>query len=422
MKSILSVLIALVILTQINAQEAENDSLKLIPFQLSFIPPVSSNGMENVKCNNQFSINVFAGYAGGLQGVEMGGFANILKNDMKGVQMSGFANVVGGTAKGTMMSGFTNVVGKDFKGLQMAGFVNIIKDSSEAGQFAGFANVGGGSFRGIQGAGFANVNHGDVYGVQSSGFANVSDGSLQGVQLTGFNNTVKNAVDGIQVAGFSNITASDVKGAQFAGFANISGGDVSGFQLSGFINVAKKLRGAQIGFINYCDSVSSGTPFGFLSIVKHGYHAFELYSNETFYGGMQLKTGTNIFYNILSVAARPTPQEFYWSWGYGVGTQINLGEKSRLNLDLTANHINEGVAWTDHLNLLNKFNLTYSYQIAKHFTIYGGPSFNGLLVNKNTNTDFSSDAIIYSGWKVYDKMHQGTRIVLYPGWQIGMRF
>jgi hypothetical protein len=422
MKYLISILFSIHFFGNTIAQNVASDSSNIIPFQFSFFPPLSTNGYLNQNSVNNISINLIAGYSGGLEGFEAGGFANVIKNDMNGIQMAGFANVVASRAKGSMFSGFTNIVGKDFKGLQMAGFTNVVNDSLEGAQFAGFCNINGNKGKGLQSAGFLNVNNGSFQGYQASGFSNTVNGEFKGLQLAGFNNTVKGNSESMQIAGFSNVNSGDFKGMQWAGFANINSGNVSGFQLSSFINVAKELNGVQLGFINYCDSVKSGTPFGFLSIVKHGYHKFEVYSNETFYGGFQFKTGTNTFYNILSIAARPEREIFYWSWGYGIGTEMKLSNRSRLNLDLTAHHINEGSSWTNHVNLLNKFNLNYGYEFAKHLTLYGGPTFNVLVVNKNTNTDFSNDQTIAPTWSFYDEMHQNTRIIMFTGFQVGLRF
>lgn len=370
--------------------QAQNDSTSTIPVQFSIFPPLSTNGIENANSTNLFSINLFAGYAGGLDGFEAGGFANVIKKNMRGIQLSGFANVVGGQAQGSMFSGFVNVVGKEFTGLQLAGFSNVVSDSVLAAQFSGFCNVNAKSGKGMQSAGFLNLSNGNYTGYQSAGFCNIING--------------------------------DSKGMQIAGFANVTSGNLKGMQISGFINVARELQGLQLGFINYCDSVQGGTPFGFLSIVKHGYHKMEIYSNETFYAGAQFKTGTNLFYNIFSISTRPERDNFYWAYGYGFGTEFKLSNRSRLNLDFTAHHVSEGQKWANYLNLLNKLNLNYAYEFAPHFTLFGGPNLNVLLVNKYANQDFSNDQTIAPSFNFYDEMHQNTRVIIYPGFHAGLRF
>jgi len=404
----------------LSAQASADSCFKTLPFQLSFFPPLSTNGMENVNSTNLFSVNIIAGYAGGLNGIEMGGFANVLKKDMRGVQMAGFTNVTGGKMQGIQMAGFCNINHKEVKGVQMAGFTNIVSDSVEGSQFAGFANITSGTFTGWQSAGFINLSNGNFKGMQDAGFANIAQDSATGAQLSGFINVTGKKLQGVQVAGFANVTGGNIDGSQIAGFINTAG-DVTGTQVSGFINVAKKLRGAQIGFINYADTLESGTPFGFLSIVrKGGYRAFELTSNETFQAGMQFKTGSPLFYNIFLVGARPA-NTFYWGWGYGFGTNIKNTGALRINLDLVAIHVNENDIWTNHMNLLNKAHLGFSWQIAKRFAVTAGPTFNVNVINKNNQENIGDDSTI-APWTVFDKMYTATRVQMWPGFHAAVRF
>ncbi len=404
----------------LSAQVSADTCGKTLPFQLSFFPPLSTNGLENINSTNLFSVNLVAGYAGGLNGIEMGGFANVLKKDMHGAQMAGFANVTGGKMQGVQMAGFCNVNQKDVRGVQMAGFTNIVSDSVEGSQFAGFANITSGTFTGWQNAGFMNLSNGNFKGLQGSGFANIANDSVVGAQFSGFVNVAGKKMQGAQFAGFANVAGGNIDGTQFAGFINTAG-DVKGTQVSGFINVAKKLKGAQIGFINYTDSLESGTPIGFLSIVrKGGYRAFELTSNETFQAGAQFKTGAPLFYNIFLIGAKPA-DNFYWGWGYGFGTNLKNTGKLRINLDLVAMHVNENALWTDYVNLLNKANLGFSWQIAKKFAVTAGPTFNVNVINKNNQENISDDSTI-APWTISDKMYNNTRVQMWPGFHAAVRF
>ena len=134
------------------------------PFQITFITPMGTNGMEAGQITNMFSVNLFAGYAGGLDGVEFGGFSNVINGDVKGVQFAGFTNVVNGGTNGAQFSGFANIVRKDLIG----------------GQFTGFSNVVTGNVSGVQVSGFSNVAKGDLNMAQITGFANVVNGTTDG--------------------------------------------------------------------------------------------------------------------------------------------------------------------------------------------------------------------------------------------------
>lgn len=390
--------------------------------QVSLLPPLSSNGVNNAGSVNRLSINIIAGYAGGVKGAEFGGFANILKYNMEGLQLSGFTNVVGHSVNGIQAAGFVNVNGTNVQGIQLSGFANVNGDSLKGMQLAGFVNVNGVSMNGLQGAGFVNWNGGNSVGYQSAGFCNVVNGSLHGAQFAGFNNTVKGNIKALQLSGFSNVVAGDMHGLQGAGFANVVAGDIQGMQMSGFINVGKRLSGVQLGFINYCDSVKTGSPFGFLSIVKHGYHKPEIFTNESFQGGIQYKTGTNVFYNIFSFAVHHTASRTYYAWGYGVGTKLKLLNRSAINLDLSSHHINSGNTWTTHLNMLNKLSVTYSYGIFRNLTLFAGPSFNVFVSKNQGQSDFQSAPSIIPSLRFYDEILDDTRLILYPGFQAGLRF
>jgi len=59
------------------------------PFQLSVTPGLSTHGSLSPQVINNFSLNVFGGYNGGVNGVELGGLFNIDKKDVKYFQAGG---------------------------------------------------------------------------------------------------------------------------------------------------------------------------------------------------------------------------------------------------------------------------------------------------------------------------------------------
>ena len=85
---IVTVLIAILSLN-ISAQKEVKDSNTIVrPVQISFVTPLGTNGMESWKVINNFSLNMFAGYNGGVQGVEIAGFHNQIKEDVVGLQIA----------------------------------------------------------------------------------------------------------------------------------------------------------------------------------------------------------------------------------------------------------------------------------------------------------------------------------------------
>ena len=158
MKTFMTIILILSFGLFANAQENESQESTTRPFQLSFISPLGTNGLECWNITNNFSINLFAGYNGGLDGAEFSGFGGVLQNDMQGFMGSGFGNIVLGKGTGVQVAGFFNYNQKYFDGLQASGFASIITDSAKAVQISGFGNVVTEQIDGAQLAGFANYS------------------------------------------------------------------------------------------------------------------------------------------------------------------------------------------------------------------------------------------------------------------------
>ncbi len=404
-----------------NYKTRPKDHVEVRPFQISFITPIGTNGLESGRVTNMFSINIFAGYSGGLDGVEFGAFSNVINGKMNGVQFSGFTNIVSGKASGA----------------QFAGFTNIVKDGITGGQFTGFSNISGGPTQGIQLSGFSNVSKGDLKMVQITGFSNVVNGSTDGLQVAGFSNVTRRYLKGLQLAGFSNVAGDNADAVQIAGFSNNVKDTLTGFQLSGFINTAKHVKGCQLGFINICDSIENGIPIGFISIVRKGYHEFEIGGGESYYAYASLKLGVPKFYNIFSVGIKPVSGDILWGPGYGVGTELQVTTKFKLNLDLMSYHVfDEDYNWTHpdwdaedwenqdwdyEYSSLNTLSATLTWQIAKNIALFGGPAFNVTLSNETNELGELTGSKI-APYTIYSDVYRNTLIEMYPGFRAGFRF
>lgn len=196
-------------------------------WQISLVPNVSSNKDIAPVAVNNFSFNVLAGYARGLDGFEVGGVANIESHDVNGMQIAGLTNLVGRNTTGVQVAGAINHTMRRLEGVQISGFGNTVWDT--------------------------------LTGVQISGGVNVVKGGLKGVQVAGGCNVATQNVEGTQIAGAVNVTPKDVRKAQIAGGINF-GHKVSGAQVAGGVNVAlDSVGGGQVGFgANYARQVSGG--------------------------------------------------------------------------------------------------------------------------------------------------------------------
>ncbi|AFM05916.1 hypothetical protein Fleli_3598 [Bernardetia litoralis DSM 6794] len=310
--------------------------LDSIPLQVTFVYPLGTNGSESYSKNNRVSLNILAGYNGGLNGLEIGGVTNILKKDMRGIQLSGFANIVDGKTTG----------------FQAAGFANITKDSVSAFQSAGFINLVKSDFTGFQVAGFTNIVTKNVKGVQAAGFMNVAKESVNGVQISSFN------------------LAKNIKGVQI-----------------GIFNKADTIKGSQIGIINIADSIT-GVPIGLINFIKNGYHSFEISGSEGFHTALSYNTGVNKFYQIFSAGVQ-FDDKTRWGLGFGLGTRFpitkNKKQRTHAGFELMAYHIHEE-KWTNKLNLLSQFKFKIHHQISKEVGIFIAPTLN-VMVSQIYNTE-----------------------------------
>ncbi len=419
-KSIL--IIAVIILGAIiNMNAQEKDSTLNLPAQISFIYPLGSNGIESYNYTNNVSLNILAGFNGGVDGVEVAGLVNILKYDMNGWQIAGIGNTVFGSSKGAQFAGIYNVNFKSADGLQIAGIVNYATKSTITGQFAGIVNSVIDSVNGVQAAGIVNFALGVENGAQIAGIVNSSLGNTQGGQIAGIANLSNGTTNGGQIAGIANVSSDSLQGAQIAGITNVCGAQTKGAQISGIANVTKSLNGFQLGLINYADSLEKGLPIGFLSIVrKNGYQAIEVSANETMYTNVSLKTGVKQFYNIFTAGMKTYNSDLIWGFGYGLGTLLPLSDKMNMNFDLTANSMHYNSAWTNHLNILNKLSMSVEYKINKHIAVFVGASLNMHISNI---LDYHGEKIdqIPVPYSTAEFSKNNTLLRMYPRVSLGLR-
>lgn len=374
-----------VLFAPVQAQEEEQE-MNHSMFHISFITPFGTNGLQSWNTINHFSINLFAGFSGGLEGLEMAGFANGLRGDMDGIQLAGFCNNTFGQARGL--------------------------------EIAGFYNYNQGYVKGMQIAGFANAAMSDVEGAQISGFANHAQGSALG-QIAGFTNSAMGNKGGMQIAGFANFSRGDGPGGQISGFANASTGHVMGVQVAGFMNYAHKITGVQIAPFNVADTLDEGISIGVWSWIRNGYKVIQIGANETLIGEISLKSGVKKFYNILSVGSTIRNNSIKWGWGYGIGSMWELSERFDVGLEAISYHLNEDRWWSNNLNLLNRINLTASYNLTRTFSIYAGPAWNVWVSHSRSGLEQLDP--IKGDWYWYDRSTSRNRVAMYPGFNAGIR-
>jgi len=300
------------------------DFFETRPFQVSFIPGLGSHGKMSGQVVNGFSLNVLGGYTAGTNGVEIGGLFNIDKKDVKYFQAAGIFNVVGGQVKGMQVAGINNTVLDSTAGFQAAGINNHVK-----GKFTGF-------------------------------------------QVSGVYNHVTDSVKGVQLAGVGNFAKKKVGGVQLAGVMNFSNKETNGVQIAGVVNYSKKLKGLQIGLINIADT-SDGYSIGLINVILKGYHKLSFSSNEVLNVNAAFKTGNSKLYSILQAGVHLSDSSRLYSFGYGLGNELNLNKSKTLSInpELSCQYLYLG-SW-DYLNLLNRINLNLNVKLGKYVSLFAGP-------------------------------------------------
>ncbi len=333
----------------LNAQSSGSSETKT--FQLTLVTPLGTNGTNSPFTINKFSVNILAGYHAGFRGVELGGLANLNRNFAEGAQLAGLVNFTGGYLQGA--------------------------------QFAGIANVNTEETRGFQGAGIGNFTLGYSNAVQLAGIVNIAD-EIEGLQAGGILNASIGGINGVQLAGIVNLSLNS-KGAQIAGITNVSE-HIDGAQIAGILNVAESVQGLQLGLLNIADTIKSGVPIGFLSIVRHGYRDVEIGISEGLNAYGSFKIGVPAFYNIFSVGSQFISDDFRWGFGYGIGTHLTNQENFKINLEAMTYQINEGTNWTEAYNGLQQLKLTFSGGKKENLQFFAGPTIN-VMVSEYINDD-----------------------------------
>lgn len=316
--------------TQINIDNRKEHDYIIIPFELSFVPIISTSGMLEEKVINYVSLNLIAGYAAKLHGFEAG-MINIKSEEVAGLQAAYILNYSGGNTYGFQGSGFANVTLKNLKGVQ-----------------DGILNYTGG----IEGAQFGVINFSLSSASAQAGIINIA--SNENYLQAGVVNLLFD-MEGIQI-GEVNIV-NHFNGVQ-AGLVNLSVGKSSGLQL---------------GLLNYSQDID-GAPIGLISIVKDGFtHGFSWY-DESGFVNIGIKHGTKNIYNIYGVGLDTSYKYFKATWG--LGGHIDF-DNIYLNIDGTVSSIEQTTFDTkSYCGNLSSIRIAAGYQIFEHLSLTAGISFN----------------------------------------------
>lgn len=353
-------------------QKIQSANIKFLAnrkIQVSLLPFIGTNLVQNGQIASDWSLNFAGGYSGAINKAELGLGFNIVRKNVQYFQLAGICNIVGGNVRAFQTGGLFNLNLNNTSGASIAGITNISMSDLKGVQIGGALNYVGSKTRGVQLSPLFNISN-NLSGSQISGLVNYCD-TATGFQLSMIGNVAAKQIKGLQISGLFNKTEK-INGVQFSLLSN-KAENVKGLQLSGFINTAKTVRGMQIGLLNTCDSMT-GVPIGLINIVGNGYHIIELSSNEVNYVNFSLKTGIHKLYSILHIGSNGLENDKVFSFGYGLGSFLVRKKVVGLFTEIQADYVNIGDLTKK--NILTKLNIGTTFNLSKKFAFFISPSFN----------------------------------------------
>ncbi|MBK8338829.1 MAG: hypothetical protein IPK99_01875 [Flavobacteriales bacterium] len=371
-------------------QQANNLAQEKRFIQLSLVPTVGTSGKLSGATTSRISLNIVAGYVGGVNGFEAGGAVNMVRRDVRGVQMAGAANLVGGHTKGLQLAGAINHTMRSLNGAQIGGLGNVVWDTLSGMQLAGALNVVKGGMQGTQiGPGrsphaFVRWNPGLWWDQRGPRRCAQSPDQRSG-EL--WQERKQHAVLLRNQCGLGRrgrrtgrlpreLCAHSERGTGGLRHQRCIGGGTRG--RGGAERGPKVCRGA--GGTGESERHHLWQQCGLLSIALRGYHRVDLHVTEVLPLTIAARTGTHRFYNLFTYSPA-VDSSGRWGFGYGSGTEVGYRGRHRGNIEWFAEHVNEQVEWIDAINIVGRISLTYGYVIKRRLIISAGPSFNVLFTD-----------------------------------------
>lgn len=135
---------------------------KKAAFQLSFVPPLSTQGTQAPMYTNAVSFNILAGVSKDVTSFSLSGLGMYATDDISGFHLAGLGTYAGNEGRGIMISGLLNRT-KDYSGFQLSGLLNVANDVNGF-QMAGLINKAR-NVNGVQLAGLLNIAENSDYPV-----------------------------------------------------------------------------------------------------------------------------------------------------------------------------------------------------------------------------------------------------------------
>lgn len=324
------------------------DSLKLTWFNLGLITNIDEQrGLGiNVLSSavhqrmNGIQLAGILDYAAYMNGLQISGLANFVKNDAYGMMLSALVNAVGGDAAGFQLSGLTNITGRRFDGLSLSGLMNISTEVVNGVQIAGLLNTCGVQVNGLQLSLLGNVGM-VVSGSQVCMISNIASDRIRGLQLAGVANIAMNADKALQLSTLTNVCLDSMRGAQVAIIGNYAE-HVEGAQI-GLFNIATgKVHGWQVGVVNHSNDTTAHK-IGLVNITPKTKIQAMLFGSNTSKFNVAVRFKNRMNYSILGIGSHyfDMNEDFSGCLFYRTGLYFPLKNKFEISGDLGFFHIED---------------------------------------------------------------------------------
>ncbi len=460
----------------------ETKKYRTIPFSISVLPTVSTEGVEGDDVINNVSINLLAGHGARLHGVEMGWGLNSRSEVVTGAQLAIGGNFAGkgfwsdggdrGDVYGTQLAVGFNAARGDLRGFQGSVGLNSAGGDVTGAQAtvgvntAGAVNgaqlsVGGNlagvgeyevtdatrqSYAGLQASVGFNLSRLDVRAGQLAVGVNIAEGDLRYAQLAVGANVAGGEVSGLQGAVGMNLAVEGFHGLQSAVGANIApagesaglqaaaGGNVAdrltGVQAAAGFNHAAEIDGVQLGIVNVAGKVE-GMQIGLIN------YADEITGVPI--GLISIDRQTPVRFDLWTsdvhaanagvrlgtkyvynvIWAGLQPTDGKDRWALGYGIGGHLPIEDSFAVNLDVLGASEHYGGSwKSNNMLTTARLTLVWEPLERFSVFAGPTFNAYFSFAGDEFRDEEQSILPQREVWQDR---STRLKLWPGFTVGVR-
>jgi hypothetical protein len=208
-------------------------------------------------------------------------------------------------------------------------------------------------------------------GLEFGGLFNINKQDAKYVQIAGIFNLVGGNAIGLQLAGAHNRTLDTLKGVQISLFTNRAEKQVSGVQISALHNETRKLKGLQLGLVNFADT-SEGASVGLINMINNGFYKITYSANNLANTNISLKTGTHQFYTAILTSANVSQQNKLYAFGLGIGHDFMFND--RVYVSAETDYLLSYTGALDDRWLQGK--LLLNVRLFKNISLLAGPTYN----------------------------------------------